>query len=147
MVGPGGDGLLPAELDAALAYIAERPEVFETILTGGGPRMLSPRRLADLVGRLDAIPHLGVIRLHTRVPIVDPGRVTEALTAALRTGDKAVWAAVHANHPRELTDEARAALRRLADAGVALVSQTVQLRGLHRSAERRGGKACGRSGT
>ncbi|HET8727426.1 MAG TPA: lysine-2,3-aminomutase-like protein, partial [Alphaproteobacteria bacterium] len=131
MVGPGGDGLSAAELDAAIDYIAGRPEIFEVILTGGDPLLMSPRRLADLIARLDAIPHLGVIRLHTRVPVVDPGRVRPALVDALRARDKAVWVAIHANHPRELTAAARGALRLLGDAGFALVSQTVLLKGVN----------------
>src|SRR3546814_19841683 len=90
MVGPGGDGLLPAELDAALAYIAERPEVFETILTGGDPMLLSPRRLAALVGRLAAIPHLGPIRRHQRVQHGHTARVNDAHTPRPRTGDTGV---------------------------------------------------------
>jgi lysine 2,3-aminomutase len=131
MVGPGGAGLSGAELNAAIAYVAERPEVFEVILTGGDPMMLSPRRLSDILDRLDAIPHLGVVRLHTRVPVVDPERVGKALTDALRGREKAIWVAVHANHPREITDAAKQALRRLAEAGAALVSQTVLLRGVN----------------
>jgi len=130
IVGPGGDALSPDELAAALAYIRERPEIWETIITGGDPFMLAPRRLAGIVGALDGIAHLGVIRLHSRVPIVDPGRVTAALVAAL-AAEKAVFVVVHANHPRELTDAARAACRRLIDAGIPVLSQTVLLKGVN----------------
>ena len=73
-VGPGGEALSAAELEAALAYIRARPEIWEVILTGGDPLMLAPRRLADLIARLDAIAHVDVIRIHSRVPIVDPQR-------------------------------------------------------------------------
>lgn len=131
MVGPGGETLSPSEIEAALAYVRAHPGIWEVILTGGDPLMLSPRRMAALIGALDAIPHLGVVRLHTRVPVADPDRVSAALLRALATDDKAVWAAVHTNHPRELTAAALAALRRLADAGVALVSQTVLLKGVN----------------
>ena len=71
-----------------------------------------------------------MIRFHTRVPIVDPQRVTEALVAALKA-EKAVWVAVHANHPRELTPAAKAAVTRLVRAGIPVVSQTVLLRGVN----------------
>src|SRR5207244_6297959 len=71
-VGPGGEALSAAELSVALAYIRERPEIWEVILTGGDPLMLAPRRLAELLAALDAIGHLGVIRIHSRVPIVEP---------------------------------------------------------------------------
>ena len=131
MVGPGGDALDPAELAAALDYIRAREEVWEVILTGGDPLMLAPRRLAGIVAGLDAVPHVGVVRLHSRVPVADPGRIDDALVAALKALDTAVWLAVHCNHPDELTAEARSALARLADAGIPLVSQTVLLRGVN----------------
>ncbi len=130
IVGPGGDALSPEELTAALDYIRARPAIWETIITGGDPFMLAPRRLADIVGALDNIAHLGVIRLHSRVPIVDPGRVTAALVAAL-AAEKAVFVVVHANHPRELTAAARAACRQLIDAGIPVLSQTVLLKGVN----------------
>ncbi|OWJ65515.1 lysine-2,3-aminomutase-like protein [Inquilinus limosus] len=131
MVGPGGEAMGEDDLAAAIGYIRARPQVWEAILTGGDPLMLAPRRLADVVARLDAIPHLGVVRLHSRVPVVEPERVTPELVAALKAQDSAVWLAIHSNHPRELTPAARDAIRRLADAGVALVSQTVLLRGVN----------------
>lgn len=131
-VGPQGAGTLtPAELDAAVAYIAGRPEVWEVILTGGDPLVLSPRRLADILLRLEAVEHVRVVRLHTRVPAVDPARITPELVAALTCGSKAVWVALHADHPRELTLAARAACARLVDAGVPMVSQSVLLRGVN----------------
>ena len=83
-VGPGGEALSAAELSAALAYIRDHPEIWEVILTGGDPLMLAPRRLAELIASLDAIGHVGVIRIHSRVPIVDPERVTDELVAALK---------------------------------------------------------------
>ena len=101
-VGPGGEALSAAELDAALAYIRDRPEIWEVILTGGDPLMLAPRRLAELIAALDAIAHVAVIRIHSRVPIVDPGRVTDELVAALKPRRAALWLGVHCNHAREL---------------------------------------------
>ncbi|MCB9959549.1 MAG: lysine-2,3-aminomutase-like protein [Rhodospirillaceae bacterium] len=130
-VGPGGAALDAAGLDAALAYIEGHPEIWEVILSGGDPLLVSPRRLDHVLGRLDAIAHVGVVRLHSRVPVADPGRVTAGLVAALRRADTAVWMSVHTNHPRELTDAAAAALARLVDAGVPVVSQTVLLRGVN----------------
>ncbi len=122
--------LKPAVLQRAYAYIRERPEIWEVIITGGDPFVLAPRRLAAIVGTLDEIPHLGVIRFHTRVPVVDPGRVTAALVAAL-TAEKAVYVVIHANHPRELTVAAKAAITRLIRAGIPVLSQTVLLRGVN----------------
>ncbi|HYM01940.1 MAG TPA: lysine-2,3-aminomutase-like protein [Stellaceae bacterium] len=129
-VGPEGDALTAAELAAALDYVRSRPEIWEVIVTGGDPFLLSPRRLKAIVRALDAISHLGAIRFHTRVPIVDPARVSAALVGAL-DAEKAVYVAVHANHPRELTAAARAACGRLAHAGIALLGQSVLLQGVN----------------
>jgi lysine 2,3-aminomutase len=100
------------------------------ILSGGDPLILSPRRLKEIVTALDAIDHVGVIRIHTRVPAVDPARITHELIDALRA-DKAVYVVLHANHPREFTDQARAACRRIVDAGIPMLSQSVLLRGVN----------------
>jgi lysine 2,3-aminomutase len=136
VVGPGGAGTLTSEaLDAALAYVAGRPEVWEVILTGGDPLVLSPRRLADLMGRLSAIEHVKVVRLHTRVPAVDPDAVTPELVAALTSPTQAVYVALHANHARELTPAARAACARLVDAGIPMLGQTVLLKGVNDTPE------------
>ena len=130
MVGPGGEALSPDELKAALDYIRARPQIWEVILSGGDPLVLSPRRLKEIVAALDAIPHLGVIRIHTRVPVVEPARISNELVEALRA-DKAVYVVLHANHPRELTDAALAACRRLIDAGIPMLSQSVLLKGVN----------------
>lgn len=135
MVGPGGKSLTGAKLDAALAYIAANPSIWEVILTGGDPFILTPRRAADLMRRLGAIAHVKVIRWHTRVPMVDPDRVTPAFVKALRIPGKATYVAIHANHPLEFGDAARAALARLADAGLVLVSQSVLLKGVNNDVE------------
>jgi lysine 2,3-aminomutase len=129
-VGPGGESLSPAELDRALDYIARDARIWEVILSGGDPLILSPRRLGELVARLDAIPHVGVIRVHTRVPAVEPERVTAALVSALRAR-KAVWVVLHANHARELDAATREACARLIDAGLPMLAQTVLLAGVN----------------
>jgi lysine 2,3-aminomutase len=132
MVGPGGLEPLTGEaLDAAIAYIAQRPDIWEVILTGGDPLVLSPRRLDEVMRRLDDIEHVKVVRLHTRVPAVDPEAITPALVSALRRPGKAVYVALHANHPREMTPAARAACARIVDAGIPMVSQTVLLAGVN----------------
>ncbi len=130
MVGPGGEALSPVELEAALDYVRAHPEVWEVILTGGDPLILSPRRIGEIVREVEAIDHVGVIRVHTRVPVVDPLRVTDALIAALRA-EKAIYVVLHVNHAREFTDAARAACRKLSDAGIVLLSQTVLLKGVN----------------
>jgi lysine 2,3-aminomutase len=117
-------------LASAFDYIRRRPEIWEVIITGGDPFVLAPRRLAEIVHTLDRIPHVAVIRFHTRVPVVDPSRVKPALVRAL-AAEKAVYVVVHANHPRELTQAAKEALTRLTRAGIPLLSQTVLLRGVN----------------
>ncbi|WP_188259754.1 lysine-2,3-aminomutase-like protein [Azospirillum tabaci] len=131
MVGPGGEALSPEELDAALAYVRTHPEVWEVVVTGGDPLLLSPRRLSHIVRSLSDIPHVGVVRLHTRIPVADPARVTAELVEALKAPELATWMAVHVNHASELTEEARGALARLADAGIPLLGQTVLLKGIN----------------
>jgi lysine 2,3-aminomutase len=128
---PEAGALSPAALDAALAYIAADPAIWEVILTGGDPLVLSPRRLGEVMRRLAGIDHVKVVRLHTRVPAVDPDAVTDEMVAALKSGGQTVYVALHANHPRELTATARAACARLINAGIPMVSQTVLLAGIN----------------
>jgi len=126
-----GDGMLaPAALERAFGYIEEHPDIWEVIVTGGDPLLLSPRRIAAIVRRLEAIPHVAVIRFHSRVPVADPRRVGASLVAAL-AADKAVYVVIHANHPRELTPAMRAAVGRLVRAGIPVLSQSVLLRGVN----------------
>ncbi len=103
-VGQGKGGVLPDDaLDAALKYIAARPEIFEVILTGGDPLAASARRLREVATRLAAITHVKLLRVHTRVPTAAPGLVTPERLEALRASGKALYVALHVNHPRELT--------------------------------------------
>ncbi|MGB8398102.1 lysine-2,3-aminomutase-like protein [Bradyrhizobium sp.] len=131
-VGPGKpNALSDAAYATALDYIRAHRDIWEVILTGGDPLMLSPRRLAGIMADLAAIDHVRIIRIHTRVPIADAARISPGMIAALRVEGATTWIAVHANHPRELTDKARAACARMADAGIPLVSQSVLLAGVN----------------
>jgi lysine 2,3-aminomutase len=131
MIGPRAHALRPSALDAALEYITSHPQIWEVVLTGGDPLVLSPRRLKQVVSRLAKIEHLTVIRIHTRVPVADPARITPALVRALKAQGRATYVVLHANHPRELTPAARAACARLVDAGIPMLSQSVLLRGVN----------------
>lgn len=132
MVGPKQDGVLSDEnLRDALAYIKRHPEIWEVIFTGGDPFVLSPRRIRSLVRALDEISHVKVLRWHTRVPVVAPERLTPDLIDALSSGTKTTFVAVHCNHARELTLDARTRCRDMMKAGLSLVSQTVLLRGIN----------------
>ena len=132
MVGPGKSAALSeADVAAAVDYIRTHPEIWEVILTGGDPLILSARRIAEVTQALDGIAHVKIVRWHSRVPSVTPERVTPALVDALHSTSKTVYVALHANHPRELTDAVRDACKRIIDAGIAMVSQSVLLRGVN----------------
>lgn len=136
MVGRGGGReLSSAALAVALNYVREHAEIAEVIVTGGDPLVLGARRVGEISRGLAAIPHVSVVRWHTRVPIVTPELVTDEQIAALKAGGKAVWIGVHVNHPRELTEAARSALARLVHAGLPLLAQTVLLKGVNDNAE------------
>jgi lysine 2,3-aminomutase len=132
MVGPGKRRTLSrATLDAALAYVRAHPEIWEVILTGGDPLTLSPRRLKEITGALAAIKHVKIIRVHTRMPVADPARITPVLVRALKVRGKATYVILHTNHARELTADARAACARFIDAGIPMLSQSVLLRSVN----------------
>jgi lysine 2,3-aminomutase len=134
-VGKGSGALPPDALAAAFGYIRAHREIWEVILTGGDPLVLSARRLKAVSAELATIEHVKILRVHTRVPVAAPSRVTPALVRALKASGKAVYVAVHVNHPRELSHDVRRACARLVDAGIPLLSQTVLLRGVNDDAK------------
>ncbi|GBQ33559.1 lysine-2,3-aminomutase-like protein [Gluconacetobacter azotocaptans] len=133
-VGPDGGVLDDDALARALDWLRTHPAIREVILTGGDPLMLSPRRLGGIVRALGDIPHVTTIRVHSRVPVADPDRITDELADALET-DRAMWLVVHANHAREFTPPARAALRRIQARAIPVLGQSVLLRGVNDSTE------------
>ena len=134
MVGPGGAALDADELARAVDHIRATPAIREVILTGGDPLVLSARRLAALLAELAAIDHVDWIRIHSRIPVADPARITDELVASLKT-TKAVWLAVHVNHANELSPDAIAACAKFVDAGIPLIGQTVLLKGVNDDAD------------
>ena len=130
-VGPDGGLLTDAELTAAYTWFTQHPEVTEVILTGGDPLMLSPRRLRHIIATLSAMPHIQTIRIHTRVPVADPDRLTSGLADAMET-ERSLWLVVHANHASEFTPSAALALRRVRHLG--LLGQSVLLKNVNDSA-------------
>jgi lysine 2,3-aminomutase len=132
-VGPDGGVLTDAELQVAYAWFAAHPAVTEVILTGGDPLLLSPRRLGAIITEFSSMPHIQTIRIHSRVPVADPDRLTDDLAAAMET-DRSMWLVVHANHAREFTCGASRALRRVQAWGIPVLGQSVLLRGVNDSA-------------
>jgi lysine 2,3-aminomutase len=133
-VGQAAQALNATEMKAALGYIADHSAIWEVILSGGDPLVLSDRRLGEMASALAAMAHVEVLRLHTRVPVVDPQRVTPELIAALKSR-LATYVVIHINHADEITAEVKRALALLADNGIPLLSQTVLLRGINDSVE------------
>ena len=136
MVGPDKPNALSRDaLEAALDYIRVQPQIWEVVLTGGDPLVLSARRLRAVMKALGSIDHVKVVRIHTRMPVADPARISPDLVRAMKIKGKAVYVAVHVNHARELSSATRSAIARLADAGLPLVAQTVLIAGVNDSAE------------
>ena len=133
-VGPGSEVLNDDERKAALNYIRKNKNIWEVILTGGDPLILSPRQLNEIMRELNNIEHVQVIRFHTRIPIADPARITPQLINAL-TINKAVYMPLHINHAREITDDVICAIKDLQKAGVILLSQSVLLKGVNDNVE------------
>jgi lysine 2,3-aminomutase len=130
MVGEPEWTMRKRELETALAWIRETPEIRDVLLTGGDPLVFSDDRLDWLLGELRAIPHVELIRLGTRLPVTLPFRVTDALCRVLEKHHP-VWLNTHFNHPKELTPEAEAACDRLTRAGVPVGNQSVLLAGIN----------------
>lgn len=118
------------EFDKQIAYIASNKDIRDVLLSGGDPLLFSDEKLDHLLSRLRAIPHVEFLRIGTRIPIFLPQRITPQLCAVLKKYHP-LFMSVHSNHPRELTTEVRAALERLADAGVPLGNQSVLLRNVN----------------
>lgn len=133
-VGASGATLTPEELDAALTYLEEHKDIWEVILTGGDPFILKPEYLKTLIEKINEIEHIEVIRIHTRVPVVDPERINPEMIAALK-GEKPVYVLLHANHPNEFSPAAIKACAQLVDAGIPMLSQTILLKELNDNIE------------
>jgi len=131
-VGPDGGLLSDAELETAFAYLTSQPQIREVILTGGDPLILSPRRLSHILNALAEIPHIEVLRIHTRAPVADPALITDALADVLDIKTP-LFIALHANHASELTPAVHTALEKLQRRGIPILGQTVLLAGVNDS--------------
>lgn len=121
----------PGAWEEALAHIRSHREIEEVLLSGGDPLTLSDRRLAELADRIQSIGHIKRLRIHTRQPVVLPERVDEGLLAWLKRLDLPLVMVIHSNHPNELDETVAGALKRLRQAGLTLLNQSVLLRGVN----------------
>ncbi len=134
MVGPEGHRISKADHAAALDYIRQSTGIHEVILTGGDPLMLSSQRLDDILTQIEAINHIDILRIHSRVLTADPARIDEAMLRAL-TRDKILYYVMHVNHVQELTPQVVDAIAAMRRVGVVMLSQSVLLRGVNDNAE------------
>ncbi|MBN1699389.1 MAG: KamA family radical SAM protein [Spirochaetales bacterium] len=122
------------EWEKGIDYIRGNTDIRDVLVSGGDPLMLSDRKLEWLLERLKGIPHVQIVRIGTRVPVVLPQRITADLVEMLGRYHP-LWMSIHVTHPDELTGETAFALNRLADAGIPMGSQTVLLAGINDSVE------------
>jgi lysine 2,3-aminomutase len=135
LVGKAEYAVSEAELATAVAWIADQPDIHEVILTGGDPLTLSDDKLLALLDTLDRIEHVWSLRLHTRMPVVNPFRLTEALTRRLGALNTPVLVVTHFNHAQEVTPAAGRAVARLKAEGIDTLNQSVLLRGINETPE------------
>lgn len=125
------DDAVPVDkIDKCIEYVANHPEVRDVLLSGGDVLMLSDERLEYIISKLRAIPHVEIVRLGSRTPVVMPQRITPELCAMLKKYHP-IWLNTHYNHPNEITEEAKKACAMLADAGIPLGNQSVLLAGVN----------------
>ncbi len=117
-------------IDRAIEYIAKTPQVRDVLLSGGDALMVSDERLEYIISRLRQIPHVEIVRIGSRTPVVCPQRITDDLVNMLKKYHP-IWLNTHFNHPQEVTKEATEACAKLANAGIPLGNQTVLLRGVN----------------
>ncbi len=127
IVGEEDQHMLESQIDAAVEYIKKTPIIRDVLISGGDPFVLSDERLESIIKKIRAIPHVEIIRIGTRTPVVMPMRITDNLVNMLKKYHP-IFINTHFNHPKEITAEAREACRKLADAGIPLGNQTVLLR-------------------
>ncbi len=117
-------------IEKAIEYIAKTPQVRDVVLSGGDALMVSDAKLEKIIQKLRAIPHVEIIRIGSRVPVVCPQRITDELVEMIKKYHP-IWLNTHFNHPNEITPESSAACEKLANAGIPLGNQSVLLRGIN----------------
>ena len=133
LVGDTAHNAREEDLQAAYAYIRSHPEIEEVILTGGDPLTLGDQALHTILEKLESIDHLRVIRIHTRLPVVNPFRLTTELGRIISSLQKPVWVSAHFNHPQEITPITRKQISKWVSMGIPFLNQSVLLRGVNDS--------------
>lgn len=131
MIGKDGENLKDQDIENAISYIKSQPEIWEVILTGGDPLVLSARRLTQIFDALDHIDHVKMVRIHTRVPIASPERFDKTILSVLKTKSFGINIVVHINHPDEISDPMRKIIKKMHQNGARILSQSVLLRGVN----------------
>ncbi len=131
MIGAGADHLSDDEFDLAIEYIKSHKEIWEVILTGGDPFVLSPRRMRKIIEILNDIDHVKVIRIHTRIPVANPAIIGDTMLSVLKSSDKAINVIIHINHAKEITDNVVGKISKLRRSGCSILSQSVLLKGVN----------------
>ncbi len=126
--------LTPAELQACYAYIQQHPAIWEVILSGGDPLILKPKQLSEIINNLAQISHVEILRIHTRIPVVDSVRINDEMLNVLQQF-KPLYLVLHINHPDEFSELACATFAKLAEKGIVLLGQTVLLKGINDNIE------------
>ncbi len=134
VVGEEDGTITESELEIALDYIRSHEEIRDVLISGGDPLTMNTKKLESIIAGLRAIPHVDIIRIGTRVPVVLPMRITEELLVMLKKYQP-VWINTHFNHPQEITPDAERACTAIVDAGIPLGNQSVLLRGINDNAE------------
>lgn len=131
MIGVGAQHLSEDDFDAAISYIRSHSEIWEVILTGGDPFVLSPRKLQKVIDALEGIEHVRVIRIHSRIPIADPAKIDETILSVLKRSSKALQVVLHVNHRAEISSFVRTKILSLKAVNCTLYSQSVLLKGVN----------------
>lgn len=135
MIGQGAEHMSADDLDDAISYVRDNPQIWEVILTGGDPFMLSARRLQNVLDRLGAIDHVQIVRIHTRIPVASPSHLSETHLSVLKGFSKAVHVVIHVNHRDEVTEEVQEKILALRTANCSVLSQSVLLNGVNDNAK------------
>ncbi len=135
MIGAGSKHLSDEDFDRAIEYIKSQKQVWEVILSGGDPLILSPRRLRKIFDALEEIDHVKVIRIHTRIPVSNPLKITDTQLSVLNVSAKVIYVILHVNHAAEITDNVRSVIFAFRQNNCSILSQSVLLKGVNDNAK------------